>query len=208
MQDIVTHKVLIRGIRPLIMHNGQLADPLNPWVKRKQAITKKKASEKNTEENQVELSRLEFIGGMYLGCADKKGNKVPVIPGDNLVRMMRDGAAVVRKGKDFEAAVDVVEEEVPVLYKGPTDPEEMFRLTTKGGDFVHRFRRSVRQGQVVVQRTRCRFPEWALEFTVEIQPDAGVESDDLRAALEVAGRRKGLGDWHPRYGRFVVEAFE
>lgn len=95
------------------------------------------------------------------------------------------------------------------LYTGPTDPDAMFKLQTKGGDFVHKFRRRARpQGQGAVQRTRCRFPEWALEFTVEIQPDAGVESDDVRQALEEAGRRKGLCDWHPRYGRFVVEAFD
>ena len=45
------------GIAPLLMHNGSLANPLNPKVKEMKEIT---SLRKKTDENHLELQRLEF----------------------------------------------------------------------------------------------------------------------------------------------------
>ena len=63
---------------------------------------------------------------------------------------------------------------------------------------------------VVVQRarilrTRAKFDEWAVTFTVEVD-DELVDKEQLATWLDIAGRRIGLGDWRPEksghYGRF------
>ena len=63
---------------------------------------------------------------------------------------------------------------------------------------------------VVVQRarilrTRAKFDDWAVTFTVEVDPEL-VDKEQLASWLDIAGRRIGLGDWRPEksghYGRF------
>ena len=54
-----------------LMHNGQLSDPLNEWTKAKKKITDKK---KKTDADHEEVSRLEWMGGLYLF------NGAPCIP--------------------------------------------------------------------------------------------------------------------------------
>ena len=46
------------GIAPLLMHNGALANPLNPLVKEMKAIT---GLRKKTDEHHLELQRLEIV---------------------------------------------------------------------------------------------------------------------------------------------------
>lgn len=64
---------------------------------------------------------------------------------------------------------------------------------------------------VVIQRSRIirerpRFDEWELSFEVEIT-DEQLPVDVVRRILEHAGNRKGLGDFRPRFGRFLVSEF-
>ena len=56
----------IRGIAPLIQHNVQLANPRNKYVIEMKKLTAKRA--KKTEEDLIELSKLEFLGGLYIGA--------------------------------------------------------------------------------------------------------------------------------------------
>ena len=69
---------------------------------------------------------------------------------------------------------------------------------------------------VVVQRnrilrTRAKFDEWAVTFTVEAD-DELVDERQLGVWLDIAGRRIGLGNWRPEksghYGRFALESIE
>ncbi|HXJ49152.1 MAG TPA: hypothetical protein VNF91_08290, partial [Candidatus Acidoferrum sp.] len=60
-----------------------------------------------------------------------------------------------------------------------------------------------------VMRTRPRFPSgWRCAFEITLMPSAGVNVEDVRQALTVAGALSGLGDFRPRYGRFKVTGFE
>ena len=65
---------------------------------------------------------------------------------------------------------------------------------------------------VVVQRsrilrTRALFEPWGATFVLECD-DELVDSEQLDAWLDIAGRRIGLGDWRPEksgnHGRFEV----
>lgn len=52
----------LTGVTPLLVHNARLADPLDPIVRQTKPISGKRSK---TEEDHLELARLEFIGGLY-----------------------------------------------------------------------------------------------------------------------------------------------
>lgn len=63
----------------------------------------------------------------------------------------------------------------------------------------------VNRGRVV--RLRPRFNDWALSFIIEIMNDE-MPVEVVKGALDDAGREGGLGDYRPRFGRFIVTLFE
>ena len=55
-------KFRLTSVAPLLMHNGQLSDPLNPWAQAIKRITDKR---KKTLADLEEVGRLEWYGGLY-----------------------------------------------------------------------------------------------------------------------------------------------
>lgn len=192
--ESIFYEVKIKGIRPLLMHNGRLSDPLDPFTKRLKVATKKR---EKSDEDHEEVARLEFDGGMY---HDEEIG--PYIPWDNLQAVIERGATKRKLGKQFKAFVGVDPVGGPgaaLLYKGPRDPDALW----KDRDYV--FTKPARlQGKRVV-RTRARFQDWWLSFRVEVL-DGAVTEEQLKQAISDGGAAEGLGDWRPRYGRFVVES--
>jgi hypothetical protein len=196
-----TYVATIEGIRPLLMHNGQLSDPLSPYTK---ALKKFTAKQKKSDEDHEEIGRLEFQGGLY---HDEKIG--PFVPVDNLQRLLERGASHSKLEKRFKAIVGVVIpddandiEGYPLEYKGPRSREalwanENFRLRKNAGV----------QGKRVM-RTRPRFPlGWSVTFKIEVL-GGGVDEEAIEQALRNAGIYEGLGDWKPRYGRFDLKSLE
>lgn len=65
----------------------------------------------------------------------------------------------------------------------------------------------------VVQRSRIirwrpRFNQWKLRFNIEVIDSDNISTNALKEILEKAGSAKGLGDYRPRFGRFMVTAFK
>ena len=182
------------GIRPLLMHNGHLVDATNSYVKGIKKITDK-GSKKMTDKDRMDRDRLEWEGSLYWD--EELG---PVIPSDNIERCLQLGAQKQRKGKDVQAAVLCSEPLVKLHYDGPRNKDKLFasdRFTLK---------KSIRVQQSRLIRTRPMFPTgWWIEFSVEYDPS--VISDDsliMDAAID-AGALVGLGDWRPKFGRFIVD---
>ena len=61
------------------------------------------------------------------------------------------------------------------------------------------------RGRVV--RVRPKFENWSLNFEIEIWND-DLPVEVIKDALDIAGREGGLGDYRPRFGRFIVTKFE
>lgn len=56
-------------------------------------------------------------------------------------------------------------------------------------------------------RKRPRLNEWELDFTISIlSEDMPVEV--VKSALDDAGKEGGIGDYRPRFGRFIVTKFK
>jgi len=184
------------GIRPLIQHNGQLQDQLNSFSKAIKEINRK-GSRRMTDDDHRRMRRLEWEGSLYF---DPEVG--PYIPQDNVMSCLCEGAAKFRKRKDFEAAVILLDDVIPLQYDGPRTIDGLFADER----FVFLKGAQVNMGSRTM-RCRPRFPQWSIEFSLEYDSEVLNRDDLARAALE-AGLRVGLGDYRPRYGRFLPDIIE
>lgn len=190
----MSHQTLrfkITGEAPLLMHSGQLADPLNRWAKAIKQITGKR---KKTEADHEELARLEWYGSLYL--ADGK----PCIPGEVLEATFINAAKKSKQGVSAKMGV-FCPGNYELTYNDPEDTADALWQTGN-----HRFTTSVRVpgsgGRT--QRTRPKFDSWSAVCEM-VYDDEVLSESEMWQILEVAGRYIGLMDWRPRYGRFQVE---
>lgn len=193
-----TLSLKITGLRPLVLHNGLLADPTNPHVIAIRKITSK-GSKKLTVADYQERDRQEWLGGLY--WSDELD--APFLPSENIERCIQEGARKSRLGKDVAAAVFVSEVEVPIqhpLLKGK-NKEALF------GDEQQRFtlRRGVKIQLSRIIRVRPMIPsDWSASFTLEFDETIIDERNLIQAVID-AGALVGIGDWRPKFGRFGVE---
>jgi len=187
---IETLNFKIRGVSPLLMHNGQMADPANQYSRAIKEISAKRAK---TEADYEEMARLEWLGALYLA------EGVPCIPGYVLEATLigRGGAARKQKMGKQAAAGLYVTADFPLEYDGPRDPKDLWLLE------AFRFQTLVRVGQARIMRTRPIFNEWAASVSIEVEPDL-VNVADAKLWMAIAGRESGLMDWRPKFGRFEV----
>ena len=178
----------ITGVSPLLMHNGLLADPLNPHAK---AIAQVASKRRKTEADHRQLAELEFLGSLYLS-----GGK-PCIPAEMMQAALVKAAGQERRGPKAKAGL-VVHDDLGLDYDGPTDPHALW------ADEGFRLRSSVRIGTSRIMRTRPRFSAWSAELAVAFLP-ALLNPSDVRSFLVTAGEQIGIGDWRPRFGRFRVD---
>lgn len=187
-------EVEIRGVAPQLWSNGQLSNPLNEFA---QAIKKISGKKKKTETDYAEMARLEFMGGLYTG---EDGG--PVVPGEVIDACIASGAAKRKLKTAFKACVFTSDPEYKLSYKGPRDPAKLWEMPE------FRDTRRVCIQKKSVQRTRPRFNDWSLRFNLTLLDGAEVTVEDVREAIETAGRLVGLSDFRPKFGRFVVERFK
>ena len=183
----------INGTAPLLMHNSRLADKLDPITQAKAAVSSKR---KKTDEDDLELSRLEWLGGLYFDAAVG-----PYLPGDNVFKALIEAARRSKQGKQVEQGVLIETDVNPLIYAGPRDTDALW------ADVNHVFRRTVKQQMSRITRTRPIFREWATEVEGVYDP-AVLDLRDIALFAEAAGSYIGVGDWRPRYGRFAASVKE
>lgn len=186
------------GGTALVTHNERLADPLDDFTRAISAISKKR---NKTEDDHLNIGRLEFLGGLYTSPSIvpvRNGHKPIVgIPGWNVLRCLQDGAKRQKRGADVPRGVHLIGESFAVLqYEGPEDPEDLWR----DGGFSLRKTVGVQRARTV--RTRPIFTEWSFDLDVEVDPTI-FDKHVLETAWKDAGRYSGLGEMRPIYGRFA-----
>jgi hypothetical protein len=176
------------------MHNVQLADPDNAFTKAIAAINAK-ASEM-TEDDRREKAKLQWFGGLYIGRNGHAGQ--PVMPTANLRRCFRDAGGATREGKKILRAIIPFELEVPLLYDGPTDIEQLFKLP----QFAFTTMVGINRGKV--QGTRPQFPQWQVRAQFELITEV-LDYAKFVTIVQRAGISEGLGDNRVNgYGRFTA----
>lgn len=196
IDGISTAMVRIEGTTPLLMCNGRLANPADPIVRKIKSITSKHHTKK-TETDELKLIELEFLGGLYEN--QTAGIHIPAV---NVEGCLRDGARISSKGKTIESGAQVSPEFIPLIYKGAKTGEELYL------DKAFVDTRPIKLNKnTTVMRTRPRFDNWAIEFEISIL-DEVVSKSDLEKYFQKAGMLRGLCDFRPKFGRFIVKFFE
>ncbi len=192
-----TVKVTIKGTAPLLQHKfGAI-----------QEAAMAKGSRKNT--GSTDYSR-EWLDTMYTTKSSYLYQPAAHIEG----ALQKAAASFKVKGgrgkswKDpIKAYVYVTPDEILHLHDGQPILAPTANLMENPSSIM-----SVSVMRCVVQRAaiaRSRLmlaPGWELAFTVEVADDQ-VRPEVLREVLEEAGRAVGIGDYRPRYGRFVTTGF-
>lgn len=170
------------------MHNGQTADPLNKFSKEIKRISSRRSK---VDADYEELARLEWMAGLYV-----ENGKI-VIPGMVMEATTREGAKVRKLGKVIQGGVFIYDS---AILEFPDKDKPLEKLWENEN---HRLTAKVKVGQSSVMRTRPKFDDWSAEFVVEYD-ESLIDEKTLIEVLEISGT-KGLCDWRPRYGRFIVE---
>jgi hypothetical protein len=177
----------IKGVSPLLMHNGQTADPMNYFAKEIKKISGKKAK---VEADYREMSRLEFQAGLYLQ------DGAVVIPGRMVEAAFIKGAMKSKRGPAAKAGV-FIDEDFPLIYDGPTDPNALFE------DDNFKFIAAVIVQRNRVMRTRPMFRDWSANITVSFLEDQ-LNPSAIKDIMKTVGELIGYGDWRPKFGRFEI----
>lgn len=182
---------VVIGGNILLMHNSQTADPLNKYAKAMKQFPRKK-----TEADLYAMARIEYEAGLYL---NSKGEVV--IPSRLLEANIVSGARVQKDGKTALAGLFVDTDAIFTYEGGPLSVQQLLDSDE------HRLTVPVTVNQSKIMRTRPQFKNWEADFTVSIDENL-VNESQLKKWLDNAGGTKGLGDWRPRYGRYLVKKFE
>jgi len=188
---IKTIAVKLVGVCPILMHNGQAADPLNKFAKQLSTLSGKK---KKTEADHIALAEIEFFAGLYL-----KGDSY-ILPGVNIESMLskKAFAAIGVSKADMLSGVFIDDDFILDSYSGPRDPRER-QLDKNCYD-----RRLVKVSTARIARTRPKFQQWSATGEINYD-DSVVDASKLMHLLIVCGQSVGIGDYRPKFGRFTVE---
>lgn len=196
-------KFRIEGVTPLLMHNGDLSNPMNPVVRLMREITGKR---KKTDEDIELLAKLEWIGGLYLTekpridlegyniAIDGKGK--PCIPDSVLESALIAGAKKFKLGVQAKAGIRI-NGDFPIKFGESKTLSELFC------DPSYMDTRRVKVQQSAIMRTRPIFKDWSVDFELEFLPDV-LNPNQVKEILETTGKIVGLGDYRPKYGQFAI----
>lgn len=184
----------ITGIAPLIVHNGELADPFYVFS---QEIKKISGKRKKTDADHEMMAKLEWRGGLYVN----EGRLI--VPSDCFEASLVGAAKLSRLGKDAARGLFV---EDHLVIKGDGIPESVDEAVLDemyaSGKFT--FRKGVRVGAAKVMRTRPIFGlGWFTNATVVFN-DAVFNRQQIEDLVAAAGSQIGLCEWRPRFGRFSI----
>lgn len=195
--DRLTVTLELTGTTPIMMHNGQLANPLNDFAQELKRLHKEK-KRKGVDEIEVlwKIAETEFRGGLYID--DENG---PYLTSSHLKTVIQEGGKLVRGGKTVERGLIVTAEKMPLKYDGPRNADGLWKEKFWQQDMV-------KVGQATVLRTRPVFQKgWKVEVPLMYLPTALSFSDLIRYVRD-AGILCGLIEGRNKfnYGRFQITA--
>lgn len=186
-----TLRVKVKGIGRMLQHNGLMAAPTSEGARALKELTGKR---KKSDSDYEALADVEALWGMY---RDENGaiTVEPTVIEANLIA----GAKSLRKG-DLAKSGILAAQDVKFDFAGIKDAQKRatnpkFRATMMVG--VQKSR---------VARTRPCFDDWTLEYDLIID-ETVINPRDVAQVLQAAGA-KGIGDYRPRYGRYLVESVD
>lgn len=182
-------KFVVTGVAPIIMHNGDLADPRNIYAKQMKERTGKR---QKTDADLLDIEKIEFLGGLY---TNDKGN---IILPARLIEATLVKAATKSREKNLAKSGLFCTQDALLNFRGPQTPAKLWE------DEQFHWREMVVVSRARISRMRPIFHDWSAEFVVQYE-DTVINATRVRAWVEVAGKFIGFGERRPKFGRFEVE---
>jgi hypothetical protein len=210
-----TLKVKLIGSSPIIMDNGDRADPRDPIALERVRLSATRAKNRTTQQLDL-LEDLEYIGGIYAtkqGTVAIENDEIHLENWGNLCiitgaieRMLLDAAAMFRLGAKAETAF-LLEGPYCLLLDGkPAKVEDIF-----ADRLQYRIRRRVRTGTAKkkswIIANRPLFREWSAVVDINYFPNS-LDRYQVERIVEAGGIYKGIGSYRPKYGRFDIEILD
>jgi len=186
---IQTLKFKLTAESPLLMHNGQLADPLNKYTKDLKRVSGKRAK---TDADFAEMARIEWYASLYVD------NGKLCIPAEVLEAALVEGAKKQKLGKQTQSTLFVTRNAI-LHFDG--DNLSIDDLWERGNN---RFTTGVRVQRNRVMRTRPRIEDWWCESEVKFD-DKVLDPQKVTEIMAITGTGVGIGDWRPKFGRFTSQ---
>lgn len=179
--------VEIKGISPLLQHRYVFKDEIEDSIKKRSGT--------------VDYSN-EWIKSLY--WSEDVGVYQPASHIEGALIKASANFQIPGKRKKtykeaFKSAVFVRPACIPLNLKGT--PEGLLR---EGKIMLDK--RSVVIMRSRVERLRPCINDWVLTFQIEIH-DEQISPEAVKTVLDYAGNFCGIGDFRPRYGRFLVSSF-
>jgi hypothetical protein len=193
---IKVYNVTIAGSVPILMHNGQTADPLNGYAKALKAISGKR---KKVDADHEKMAELEWEAALYLDHSTE--SRKVIVSGHVVESCIVAGAKRSKMGPAAKTAL-YVDGEAQFFVGG-----KQVTLDEIKGKPEYRLAIPVKVGMARVVRTRPKFEGWSAQFTLNVMDDVA-NKDDVESWIRDAGLYVGLCDWRPRYGRFKLVDFK
>jgi hypothetical protein len=171
-------KVEIEGIRPLLQHRYN--------IEKGEAKSKKQIGSPDYKKEAEESLYRDEQGTIYE-------------PADHILGAMIKSAANFKiPGKNKKTYKDMVKGFVFI------DPDAIPLISKKKWEIDAR--------PVVIQRARImryrpKFNDWKLSFIIDINSNE-FPKEVVKEILDYAGNSIGIGDYRPRFGRFIITKFE
>ena len=174
-----TFEISIQGIRPLLMHR----------------FPEETADEQIQKRTGSNITKNEAEGFLY-----KLANGIIYEPAEHIEGALRQAAKDFRiPGKRMRtysvlivAQVEVEPRTIPhKIQNWVTDARSVVMPSTRGR----------------IMRYRPRFDEWKLDFRIVVNDDQ-IPTEVIKGILDHAGNHEGIGDYRPKFGRFIVTKFE
>lgn len=180
------------GLKPMLQHNGRLANPLDGYTRALKALS---GQRRKTDSDIVEMMQIEARGSAY-----ETEDGLLGIPTAAVWRCIQQAATAFKLGKDIERGLLTDEVIEPITIDGKTWSVDKYLEREDAIDF-----RSVRVSTSRTMRARVRVPrDWSSTHTMELDEEV-IDLRNLQPVFERAGRYIGLGDWRPRFGTFALE---
>lgn len=188
-------EVTLTGERPMLQHNGRLANPIDAYVRRLKGLTGKR---KKTDEDLSAIAQVEARGACWETPDGMLG-----VPNEAVWRCLYDAAKAYKLGEDIKRALLFENAVMPLLLDGEPVKCDEFLST-----WDHIFYKSVKIGRARTMRARPRIPlPWSSTHRFELLTDV-IDAESLVPVVDRAGRLVGIGDWRPTYGRFTATVKE
>jgi hypothetical protein len=180
----------LTGKSPLILHNGQMADPLNAWAKALKGISKKRAK---TDADYEKMAEIEFLASLYLN----KQRQI-ILPDFMVEAALIGGAKKHKLGSVAKCGLFATSHSRLEFDGMDLSPDELYQRR----DNV--FTVACRVSTSKVMRTRFKVDEWSAKISLEYDDDL-LDAAQVEDIVDIAGRQVAIGTWRPKHGRFFAE---